>query len=122
MSAHTIFSIFGVFYIAVVMTVKTSLFLYHHQHFDQRNFSLTNEVQLGPLKFNGVLTVISYCSLAFVCHFNLLPLQRELTPPVTKSRFYSIIFGSIIIAYLLYNLVIFSGYFSVSFMLFMCVF
>lgn len=115
MHTHNRFSIFGVFYVAVVMMVKTSLFVYHHEHHDQANFTLRDEVQLSPVNFNGALTVISYCSLAFVCHFNLLPLQKELGRPVTKCRVYSIIFGSIIIAYLLYNLVIFSGYFNVSF-------
>ena len=96
------------------MTVKAFMSMQHYQHGASTNFPQNHQVQLSPVQFNGALTVISYCSLAFVCHFNLLPLQRELKPPLTKFRIYSIIFGSMIIAYLLYNLVIFSGYFSVS--------
>lgn len=56
---------------------------------------------------------ISYCSLSFVCHFNLLPLQKELQRP-TKKRMNIIMIGSILLAYGLYNLVIFSGLFRVS--------
>ena len=96
------------------MTVKTSLMVYHYKHGDQSDHSLSHEVQLGPVGFNGAITMISYCSLAFVCHFNLLPLHKELRHPVTKFRIYSIILGSMFIAYLLYSLVIFSGYFNVS--------
>ena len=64
--------------------------------------------------FRAVLTVISYCSLSFICHFNLLPLQKELTGKPSTLKLYSIVVGSLLVAYLIYNLVIFSAYFNVS--------
>lgn len=70
-------------------------------------------VDLVPQGFQGVLVTITYCSLSFVCHFNLLPLQKELYNP-TKKRMNIIMIGSMVLAYALYNLVIFSGLFTVS--------
>ena len=57
---------------------------------------------------------VGYCSLSFVCQFNLLPLQRELRGPQRKWRLYSIVICATLLAYGLYNVVIFSGYFNVN--------
>ncbi len=92
------------------MTIDTGLYWAHNP-----NITLANHtIQLGPVDFDGSLTIISYCSLSFVCHFNLLPLQKELKGPVTKLKLYSIIIGSVLTAYVLYNIVVFAGYFRVS--------
>lgn len=74
-----------------------------------------HHIQLWPVEFTGLLTSISYCSLSFVCQFNLLPLQRELRGPQRKWRLYSIVILATLLAYGLYNVVIFSGYFNVNY-------
>ena len=93
------------------MTIDTGMYWTSSQF----NASIANQtIAFGPVDFNGSLTVISYCSLSFICHFNILPLQKELKGPVTKVKLYSMIVGSILTAYVLYNIVIFAGYFRVS--------
>lgn len=72
-----------------------------------------DHISVFPEKPQGLLVTISYCSLSFVCHFNLLPLQKELHRP-TKKRMSIIVVAAMLIAYTLYNLVIFSGFFRVS--------
>ena len=81
---------------------------------DSGDDRLKLDIRWGPTDFNGALTVISYCSLSFICHFNLLPLEKELRPPVTKLKLYTVLIGAMLTAYTLYNLVIFAGYFRVS--------
>ena len=115
--AHTC-SILCICYVALVMTIKTSM-AWVNFNAGNTNDTIQNpipdphQVQVWPNGFSGLLTVISYCSLAFVCQFNLLPLQKELHNP-TKRRLNIIIISSIVIAYVLYNIVIFMGYFNVS--------
>ena len=81
--------------------------------FQTHNPPIPEGVDIGPHTFTGVLTTVSYCSLAFVYHFNLLTVERELSRP-TKARVSFIVVSSMAFAYLLYNVVIFSGYFTVS--------
>ncbi len=100
------------------MTVKTSLAWTNHlgngtHHSDSDTIPAQHKVELWPTEFTGLLTCISYCSLAFVCHFNLLPLQKELHNP-TKGRLNIIVIGSMVTAYVMYNVIIFTGYFNVS--------
>ena len=116
-------SILCISYVALAMLIRMSL--------SWANYDLTSngtetsnsssslipedhKVAVRPPAFKGILTTISYCSLAFVCHFNLLPLQKELQRP-TKTRLNIIVISSMVIAYLIYNVVIFSGYFTVSY-------
>ena len=112
-------SILCITYVAIVMAIKTSTAWVHHVAFNSTTSSHTDPlppdhtIALWPTKFTGLLTAISYCSLAFVCHFNLLPLQKELQKP-TRCRLNMIVIGSMVIAFALYNVVIFSGYFNVS--------
>jgi len=73
-----------------------------------------HSVRLAPHSIEDVITVISYCGLSFICHFNLLPLQKELYKP-TKVKMYLIIVASMLLAYSVYNIVVFSAYFNVSF-------
>lgn len=106
------FSVICVAFVAIAMTVDTGIYWATPSNITLFNNTFPPEpLQLAPISFNGSLTVISYCSLSFVCHFNLLPLQKELKGKVTKLRLYTIIVGTIVIAYVLYNIVIFAGYF-----------
>lgn len=99
------------------MTVEMSLaWVYHGSNSTHHEADLLpkdHTVYFWPREFTGILTSISYCSLAFICHFNLLPLQKELHNP-TKRRLDTIVIGTMLIAYTLYNIIIFSGYFTVS--------
>ena len=116
-------SILCICYVAVVATIKTSTAWVHFDPDSNNTIQNTiqnpipvhwrDAVQLGPRHFSGVLTVISYCSLSFICHFNLLPVQKELQNP-TKRRLNIIVIASIATAYVLYNIVIFMAYFNVS--------
>ena len=82
----------------------------HQRHEDKQHY----QVHLFPQEFKGILVTVTYCSVSFVCHFNLLPLQKELRQP-TRARMNIIVVGTMLLAYALYNLVIFSGFFTVSF-------
>ena len=110
------------------MTIKTSIAWAHNDDGSGDDDNITNistilmdsgddrlklDIRWGPTDFNGALTVISYCSLSFICHFNLLPLEKELRPPVTKLKLYTVLIGAMLTAYTLYNMVIFAGYFNV---------
>ncbi len=72
-------------------------------------------IQLIPVDFVGAITAMTYCSSSFICHFNVLRLQKELNKPATKLRRYTIIITAMLVAYFLYNVVVFAGYFRVSY-------
>ena len=103
------FSIFSILLVAIFITIRT---VYDHTH---NKLEIADQtIRLWPENYRSIFTVISYCSLSFICHFNLLPLQKELSGRQSKAKLYFIIVGAILIAYFVYNLVIFSAYFSVS--------
>ena len=78
------------------------------------NVSIHNTtIQLFPVDFVGFITALTYCSSSFICHFNLLRLQKELKKPTTKLRFYTITITAMLAAYFLYNVLVFAGYFRV---------
>ena len=118
-------SILCICYVAVVATIKTSMAWVHFHSNDTIQNAIPLDWQdtvrhsLGPKGFTGLVTVISYCSLSFVCQFNLLPVQKELQNP-TKRRLNIIVIASIATAYVLYNIVIFMAYFNVSALLAEC--
>ena len=92
-------------YVGITMFIK--MVIYQHSH------GPVNRASIVPEDPRGLLITVSYCSLSFVCHFNLLPLQKELHRP-TKRRMSIIVVFSMLLAYTLYNLVIFSGVFRVG--------
>ena len=96
---------------AVFITVHSALVHSGHIHDDS---PVDHHIDLSPQGFSAVLTVISYCSLSFICHFNLLPLQKELRGTPSTKKLYAIVMGSLLMAYAIYNVVIFSAYFNVS--------
>ena len=113
-------SILCIVYVAVVVVIKTGM---AWADFNQNttNSSVVptdipsdHRVQLWPEELTGLLTCISYSSLAFVCQFQLLPLQKELRGPQKTWTLYSIVIWATLLAYGLYNIVIFGGYFNVS--------
>ena len=110
-------SILCISYVAIVATIKTSMaWVDFHSNDTVQNAippDWHKSIQLVPKGFPGLVTVISYCSLSFVCQFNLLPVQKELQNP-TKRRLNIIVIASIATAYVLYNIVIFMAYFNVS--------
>ena len=113
-------SILYIVYVAVVVVIKTGM-AWADFNRNTTNTSVTHidipsdhHVHLWPDGLTGLLTCISYSSLSFVCQFQLLPLQRELRGPKKKWTLYSIVILSALLAYGLYNIVIFGGYFNVS--------
>ena len=113
-------SILCIVYVAVVVVIKTGM-AWADFNRNTTNTSVIHidipsdhHVQLWPDGLTGLLTCISYSSLSFVCQFQLLPLQRELRGPKKKWTLYSIVIWSALLAYGLYNIVIFGGYFNVS--------
>jgi len=70
-------------------------------------------LSLGPEKPFGIIVVLSYCCLAFIGQFNLLPLQRELKD-ATRVKMYIIIGGCVLVSYIFYNIIPFAAYFEVS--------
>ncbi len=100
-------SIFSIILVALFITINTI-------KVNRGDDPPKEDIDLAPQGFEAVLTVISYCSLSFICHFQLLPLQKELPKDrQTKGRLYFIVVGAIVMAYLIYNVVIFSAYFNV---------
>ncbi|XP_019858892.1 PREDICTED: vacuolar amino acid transporter 7-like [Amphimedon queenslandica] len=62
-----------------------------------------------PSSFKGAITCLSYCSLTFLCQFQLFSLEKELNRP-RQWKLNFIIVASMVLAYTLYNIVAFSGY------------
>ena len=79
-----------------------------------------NHIGLFPHTFHGAITCVSYCSLTFLCHFQLFSLEKELHRP-KKWKLNFIVVASMIIAYCLYNIVSVAGYIQVSVLLCLCV-
>jgi amino acid permease len=102
MQITSTFSMMCITYVGITMFIK--MVIYQHSH------GPVNRASIVPEDPRGLLITVSYCSLSFVCHFNLLPLQKELHRP-TKRRMSIIVVFSMLLAYTLYNLVIFSGVF-----------
>ena len=99
-------SIICITYVGITMFIRMIMYQSDGHHDN-------GQLSVFPRRPQGLLVTVTYCSLSFVCHFNLLPLQRELHRP-TKRRMSIIVVGSMLLAYTLYNLVIFSGLFRVS--------
>ncbi len=92
------------------MTVDTTLYWTTNT-----NVSISDQtIQLFPVSFPGSITAISYCSLSFVCQFNIVRLQKELRGRPTKLRLHAINIGYAVIAYTIFNIAVFAGYFRVS--------
>ena len=82
----TFHSIFSIVLVVVLIMVKTILVHSGHSAEDLPEHS---DIDLSPVDFRAVLTVISYCSLSFICHFNLLPLQKEPTGMPSRAKLYT---------------------------------
>ena len=113
LTPHSTCSFIGVTFTAIVMTIK-AVQLHGSPAFKSQ------PIQLYPTSMIGGITCVSYSSLCFLCHFNILPLQKELHNP-TKGRRNAVVVISLVTAYLLYSMVIFSGYFTVRVRVCMCV-
>ena len=114
-------SISCIVFVAVVMSVEVGDFYNRDNSTSIRNVSVNllsnkgngEDIGLFPESIMAALTCISYCSLCFVCHFQVFSLENELERP-TKCRLNFIIIASMLIAYTIYNVVALSGYLQVS--------
>ena len=109
-------SIICVALFAIFIAIKTSIHLHHDDSsikFQAIRSDDENIVGFFPSSFKGAITCLSYCSLTFLCQFQLFSLEKELNRP-RQWKLNFIIIASMILAYTLYNIVAFSGYLSVS--------
>ena len=74
--------------------------------------SVQYHVGLLPHTIEGAITCVSYCSLCFLCHFQLFSVERELHRP-KRWKLNFIIVASMFIAYSIYNVVAIAGYLQV---------
>lgn len=105
----------------MVMSVEAGEFYGDSNHTSIRDIPVrltsskeeTEVITLFPDSLMAGLTCISYCSLCFVCHFQLFSLEKELHRP-TQGRLNFIIITSMLTAYTIYNVVALCGYLRVS--------
>ena len=112
---YIFYSIWCVGFVAVVISIRSG----EHYHLSSNTSSIVLlsdsdefHVALFPSSIEGAITCISYCSLCFICHFNLFAIERELYRP-KKWKMNFIIVTSMVTAYLIYNVVGFAGYIQV---------
>ena len=112
---YIFYSILCIGFVAVVISIKSG----EHYHLSSNTSSIVLlsdsqefHVALFPSSIQGAITCVSYCSLCFICHFNLFAIERELYRP-KRWKMNFIIVTSMVTAYLIYNVVGFAGYIQV---------
>ena len=103
------YSIVAVMFIALAITIRSlSSF---HRHPPSTNGE--GALEYWPSDMVSALTCISYCSLTFLCHFNLFAIEGELRES-SRKKIQSIIVVSMVIAFTIYIFVAVFGYIEVS--------
>ena len=111
MKYFSICSIISVLFIALVITIK-SLSSFHH--FKLLAVSDEGQLEYWPSDMESALTCVSYCSLTFLCHFNLFAIESELRRSSHK-KVQSIVIVSMVTAFAIYMLVAVFGYIEVCY-------
>ncbi len=118
-------SIICVVFVAVFISIRAG------EHFaDDASRNATNivvrattmaatEIALFPSTPQGAITCMSYCGLCFLCHFQLFSLEKELHKP-KRWKLNLIVVVSMLVAYIIYNVVAFAGYLQVSWSELLC--
>jgi len=110
------FSVLAICFIAIVLTVRTSQsFGEPHAIWTLQNgvteqVSVSWSVHLWPTDWEKALYVFPVFGVAFLCHFNVLPVHTELKKP-TKRRIRKIMNATVTICAILYIIVGCAGYF-----------
>ena len=71
-----------------------------------------NVITFFPSTVEGAITCLSYCSLTFLCHFQLFSLEKELHQP-KKWKLNFIVIATMLIAFVIYLVVAIAGYLQV---------
>ena len=108
-------SIFCIGFFAIVLAIKTSLYFQDGNSIIIETLTSSDVEAIGlfPSSIKGAITCLSYCSLTFLCQFQLFSLEKELNRP-RRWKLNFIIIASMVLAYVLYNIVAFAGYLQVS--------
>ena len=108
-------SIFCIGFFAIVLAIKTSLYFQDGNSIIIETLTSSDVETIGlfPSSIKGAITCLSYCSLTFLCQFQLFSLEKELNRP-RRWKLNFIIIASMVLAYVLYNIVAFAGYLQVS--------
>jgi len=110
------FSVIAICFIALVLTVRTSQSfgeehkIYTLQNGVRQELLVDWNVNLWPTNWEKALYVFPVFGVAFLCHFNVLPIHTELKKP-TKRRIRQVMNGTIVICAILYTIVGCAGYF-----------
>lgn len=99
-------SIISVLFIALMVTIKSLSSIHHHE---LPAINDEGEVESWPLDTASALTCVSYCSLAFLFHFNLFGIEAELKQNLHK-KIQSIVVISVATAFAIYMFVAVFGY------------
>ena len=105
------YSIISVLFIALMVTIKSLSSIHHHE---LPAINDEGEVESWPLDIASALTCVSYCSLAFLFHFNLFGIEAELKQNLHK-KIQSIVVISVATAFAIYMFVAVFGYIEVCY-------
>jgi len=99
------FSLCAVSTLAVCLTYHT-----YNANSHESMKSFTNKVELWPHSFWDCLYVFSITCVAFVCHFNVIPIHRDLLIP-SRGRIKTVIHTTMVICSFMYCFIGLAGYF-----------
>jgi amino acid permease len=111
---HYFFSILCVVFVDVIVSVKSAEY-FSNRNFTHKTITITasdldeDHIALFPGSLEKAITCISYCSLTYLCHFQLFSLEKELHRP-KKWKLNFIVVASLILAYAIYNVMVFAAY------------
>jgi len=110
------FSVIAICFIAAVLTIRTSQSfgeqhdIYTSQNGVRQEILVNWTVHLWPTNWEKALYVFPVFGVAFLCHFNVLPIHTELKKP-TKRRIRQVMNATVSICAILYTIVGCAGYF-----------
>lgn len=110
------FSVVAICFIATVLTVRTAQSfgekhtIYTFQNGATEEIVVDWAIQMWPSDWEKALYVFPVFGVAFLCHFNVLPIHTELKKP-TKRRIRQVMNATISICAVLYTIVGCAGYF-----------
>lgn len=102
----SIFSLLSVFVLAIAITVRAT-------HTRPQDASLVHDdvpIKWFPDNWKDPMYAFPIISVSFLCHFNVLPVYRELKKP-TRRRLKTIVTCTMFSTWLFYTVVGFTGYF-----------
>ena len=95
-----------------MVTIKTAEYVKDNSSSIHIEVTSSKDIALFPNSLSGAVTCVSYCSLGFVCHFQLFSLEKELHRP-KRWKLVFIVVASMIIAYCIYIVIAIMGYITV---------